>query len=91
METLALVLSSTRQNFVCESLFDTLTTGVADVINGIKELSACEACLTGLQQATSLSLVGDTMLRLASTVKSPKSAEHLVTWLARAVEQSGFP
>lgn len=59
-------------------------------MGGIKELSSCEACLSGLECSTSSVAVGEAVLRFASTIKVPKTVEHLINWLAHSMDRSGF-
>ncbi|KAL5111518.1 Cytoskeleton-associated protein 5-A [Taenia crassiceps] len=88
LETIGAILEYSRTSFVCETLFETLVTNLVSLISTPKNVSACEACLNGLERCCGLPVLGDALLRLAASTKMPKSIEHIILWLMRVIERS---
>ncbi|KAH9287237.1 Cytoskeleton-associated protein 5 [Echinococcus granulosus] len=91
LETIGAILEYSRVSFMCETLFETLTTNLVNLICTPKNVSSCETCLNGLERCCGLPVLGDALLRLAASTKIPKSTEHIILWLTQVIERSdGF-
>nr|CDS32374.1 cytoskeleton associated protein 5 [Hymenolepis microstoma] len=88
LDTLASLMQNSKEASLCESLFDHLSTSLVGMICTPKLIASCEACFMGLEQCCGLAVLGDTLLRIVSTAKVPKSAEQTVLWLSRALERA---
>lgn len=88
LETLASLIENSKEASLCESLFEHLTTSLVGMICTPKLIGSCEACFRGLEQCCGLTVLGDTLLGIVASAKMPKSVEHTILWLSRALERA---